>query len=336
MRLTRSLLGSLLVLAPMLTGAASAQDTIPRAPRYLPYGVPVPVGEAIDAGPEPYQPAKHGPPLRNTQPERNMAAQRGANLPRVDSNGKGPRGRPDNPGPPGAAGGAASDGPDLPRPMPGSGDRGFWINAGTGVYAANDAQTDLVIPDNAVGTTIYAPTHMPAGNSCIETTTAHWRDTGQPSTTHGHGFWDHCFKKGWYTFEYMDATWKSKYVRTLDGEDRYYTQVDKSGNCWRGLLYNFTAGQWEEKVSPAVCGSSTQSGWTMWESHGLMDVAKVCPSFPSIRASGIQILTSSGWVALGTGNSSVLGPYGMCWTNNTYAFHVHAANSDWHAHTPSP
>lgn len=328
MSLSRMLLTCAVALAPALP--AAAQDTIPGR-GYLPYGVGIPEGQPIQQGPEPYDSTRHGPPLRNTQPGRNVAGQRGANLPRVDFRGKGPHGRPDDPGRSGEAG------PGTPNPMPGSGDRGFWINSGTGVYAANDAQTNVVIPDTAVGTTIYAPTHMPAGNSCIETTTAHWRYAGQSSTTHGHGFWDHCVKKGWFTFEYMDATWRGKYVRSLDGEDRYYTQVDKSGSCWRGLLYNFTTGQWEEKVSPAVCGSSTNtSGWTMWESHGLMDAAQVCPSFPAIRASSVQIATSTGWVSLGTGNSSVLGPYGMCWTNGTYTFHVHAANSDWHAHTPSP
>lgn len=317
-------LGAAAALLVVTSGAARAQqDTT----KYLPYRVPIPPGQAIDRGPEPYNAQKHGPPLRNTQPGLNIAAQRGANLPRVDSNGKGPRGRPGDAGR-----------PNLPTPVPGSGDRGFWISSGYGIYAANDAQTNVVIPDNAVGTTIYAPTHMPAGNSCIETVTAHWRYSGQSTTTHGHGFWDHCFKKTWYTFEYMDATWKSKYVRTLDGEDRYYTQVNRSGtNCWNGLLYNFTSGVWEDKVSPVVCGASNNpSGWTMWESHNLMDVNKVCPSFPGIRASALQTLTSTGWVNLGSGNTSQLGPTGMCWTGNTYTFHIHAANYDWHAHTPNP
>jgi hypothetical protein len=224
----------------------------------------------------------------------------------------------------------------LPTPWPGTGDRGFYLWNSHGIYAAHDAQTDLSIPNNAVGTTIYAPTSMPAGGSCVETVTAHYRYSGMASTVHGHGFWDHCVANGWVTFETMDATWQGKYVRTMDGEGRYFTQVYRtSDGCWNGELYNYSLGRWEQKAR--VCGTwSRTDGWTMWESHYLMDVAKACPSFPHIRSSSIQILTSGGWQFLGTSSTyqSQLGPSGMCWTNGTYQFRVNVANHDWTARTP--
>ncbi|AKJ00374.1 hypothetical protein ATI61_104219 [Archangium gephyra] len=287
--------------------------------QYLPYGQPIPREQALDAPPQPYDEAIHGRAHPNTQPQANEVGRNRARLPE----------RAQTPRP----------GGQIPDIFPGSGDRGFWIWSGQGIFAANDAQTDLVIPDNAIGTTIYAPTHMPAGNACVETVTAHWRYSGMSTTSHAHGFWDHCGldgATGWQNFEYMDATWKSKYARIYDGEERYFTESYKDGNgCWHGLMYNFNLGSWEEKVSPAICGSSSfATGWTMWESHHLMDQAQVCPAFPRIRASGLQLWTGSTWAALDTSNTSNLGPYGLCWTSSTYKFQVNVVNSDWTGLTP--
>jgi hypothetical protein len=299
-----------LVGAPVL-----AQDAAPR----LQYGVPVPEGQELTAAPEPFDEKVHGRAIPNTQPQANEVLKgAAARLPERSS-----RPRPRDP---------------IPDIFPGSGDRGFWVNQGQGIFAANDAQTDLVIPDNAIGTTIYAPTHMPAGNVCVETVTAHWRYSGMATTAHAHGFWDHCGfdgATGWQTFEGMDATWKGKYVRIFDGEERYFTEAYKDGNgCAHGLLYNFNLGLWEEKLTPICGNSSFATGWTMWESHYLMDVAQRCPAFPRVRASGIQLYTVSAWPALDTSNSSQLGPYGLCWTNGTYNFSVAVPNSDWTALTP--
>jgi hypothetical protein len=287
--------------------------------RYLPYGVSIAPGQAIDVPPQPYAEAVHGPAHPNTQPGANEVGRGRARLP---ERAQAPR--PDG---------------EIPDIFPGSGDRGFWIQSGQGIFGANDVQTDLAIPDSAIGTTIYAPTHMPAGNACVETVTAHWRYSGMATTSHAHGFWDHCGldgATGWQNLEYMDATWKSKYARIYDGEERYFTEVYKDGGgCWHGLMYNFNLGRWEEKVSPAICGSSSFStGWTMWESHHLMDQSRVCPTFPRIRASGLQLWTGSTWASLDASKTSTLGPYGLCWTNGAYGFQVNVANSDWTGLTP--
>lgn len=266
---------------------------------------------AINAEPRPYNVTTDGPPIPNTQQNENLVNRKDIKLPK----------RP-----------VPSKSSKLPIILPGSGDRGFWISNSFGISVANDAQTDLDIPDEAIGTTIYAPCNMPAGNSCVETVTAHWYYTGMTGTAHAHGFWDHCGidgSTGWQTFEFMSDVWKDKYVRYYDGEERYFTEVYKNGSCWEGLLYNFNEGGWETKITPICSSSGFSNGWTMWESHYLMDVAGICPLFPNIRASSIKILTNNSWIDLDT--NSNLGPYGLCWENGKYQ--LDGISSDWTAIT---
>jgi hypothetical protein len=330
-RLIVAALGGMLGLVPVAgtaipaTAQAVAATATPATAQAgsLAYGVAVPPEQEVMLPPAPYEPSKHGRALGNTQPSANVAGRPNVSLPQ-------------RAGVVHAAGVAAS-GVALPVDPPGSGDSGLWISSNTsaGIYAQNDAQTDLVIPAEAVGTTIYAPTHMAAGNSCIETVTAHWYYAGMGGTAHGHGFWDWCAvdgSGGWQVFELMDSAWLAKYVRKQNGEGRYWTQVYKEGACWRGLLYNFSLGKWEEKTT--ICGTGPfAGGWTMWESHYLMDQAQLCPNLPNIRASKLQVFAASGWARLTKENSSRLGPYGLCWQNNAYQFHVAGKLDEWQADT---
>src|SRR5207248_3703972 len=142
--------------------------------------------------------------------------------------------------------------------------------------------------------------------------TAHWYYSGMGGTAHGHGFWDWCATDGsggWQVFESMDSTWQAKYIRKSQGEGRYWTQVYRSESCWTGTLYNFTLGQWEEKTT--ICGTGQSgfgtTGWTMWESHYLMDQARICPTFPDIEAADLRVLTAGGWSRLTKANSGQLG-----------------------------
>ena len=296
-----------------------SQGAPPQA-TYLPYGLRVAPGIEIVAPPQPFNRAQHGRALPNTAPHANMVGRPNVTLPRRDS--------------------GFGVGPYTPAEEPGSGDRGLWLYGGDGIYAGNDAALDLAIPDSAIGTTIYAPTHMSPGGACMETVTAHWRYAGMGSTAHAHGFWDWCASdgaSGWQVFEFMDANWVAQYVRSYRGEGRYWTQVySDAPNSWKGLLYNFTQGVWEEKV--AISGSNISgfgsTGWTMWESHYLMDVAQVCPRFPDIRASGLQLSQNGTWVTLDTTNSDdTLGPYGLCWVDGTYTFRLAKKRDNWLART---
>ena len=226
--------------------------------------------------------------------------------------------------------------PIIPVGLPGDGNRGMWVWNGTGIYAKNDLQTDLEISDDAIGTEIYAPAHMPANYSCLETVAAHWRYEGMETTAHGHGFWDHCGddgEGGWQLFEYITEEWKDKYITVEDGNEVYYTQVYKDDEgTWHGLLYNFEAEQWEDKTTVTGTGSAWYKGWTMWESHNL----EVCSDFPNIRATNIEVDLDNDWwdwVPLISSYTSQLGPYGDCWEDDYYMFDILEPDYSWEAIT---
>ena len=311
----------------MVPAPAAGAQPGPPADR-LPYGVPVPPGQEVTRPPMPYDRARHGPPVTNTQPGANLVGRPDVQLPERPQPPRRPRTGPPEEG--------------SPEGVPGSGDRGLWIYDGTGIHAQNDAQTDLVIPASAVGTTIYAPTHMAAGYTCLETVTAHWLYAGMAGTAHGHGFWDWCVTDGsgsWQVFESMDTTWRRKYVRPSGGEDKYWTEVFREAgtSCWWGLLWNFEIGWWEGKAYICRTTQSTEPGywhgWTMWESHHLMDQARVCPRFPDIAAADLLVHSGGSWVRLNGSTSSRLGPYGLCWENGTYRFSVSPGLDVWQALT---
>lgn len=294
--------------------------------RFLPYGVSVPPGTSVDAPPEPHDELLHGPALENSHAEYNVAKREGYLVPEELKQARFDR--------------ALGRQLKSSDPYPGEGDRGFWVQAGTGIYAGSDVQSDLSIPNNAVGpsgTWIYSPTHMPDGGSCIEMVTVHRRLSTVSATEHFFGLWDWCSTSGGFTvLETMDATWRSKYARTFDGEDTYFSEVVKwTSTEWRGLLYNFTLGQWELKMSKSGTSQTGHSdGWTMWEEWFFP--TGVCPSLPNIRARSVSVYNGSTWTPLSTSNSTDLFSGGnSCFTGGSpdYGFTVHTANSDWEAIT---
>ncbi|MEQ1440107.1 hypothetical protein AAG565_12155 [Fontimonas sp. SYSU GA230001] len=327
MPLTRYLSPGALLIAYLFTSIiVSAAES----PQYLTMGEPVPVDQPITLPPEPYNPTKHGDLYVAPMVERqssNAVDDLSAPLPY----------------PPRAITKLAANPLPLaltPTPtfLPGSGDRGFWVRKGAGLFAGNDAQLDFSIPNEAIGAVIYAPTDMPRG-SCVEATTVHYRYEGFPETVHAHGFWDHCEEQGWQVFEFIDTRWTDRYVRIYDGELTFFHEVYQNGqDCWIGVLYNFQLGRWEEKTTP-VCGAGPyENGWTMWESYGIMDnpeQAVICPRFPNIRSKAIQWYDrgTNSWSNLTTSDTSQLGPYGDCWTSGAYSFRATVPNSYWEADT---
>lgn len=291
-------------------------------PRYLPYGVPVPVGAVVTALPEPYDPEKHGPPTTDAFPQQNEAS-----TPDAVSDASHRRGRWKT----------ESD------PPPGTGDRGLWISAGIGIYAINDLEANLFIsgPTPTQTITMYTPTHQSAGGSCVETVRRHRRASGSPSTSHHHGFWDWCrATPGWGLLEVTSTTWQNKYARIISGGPgtlEYITQVWRStATCWDGLLYNYSTGTWDSKL--VSCGTTQtgfgNTGWTMWESYGMFELG-LCPDLPDIHARNILTLVAGNWTGLTSSNSSALNPtscFTVGWSD--YTWHTHGSNSYWEAHTP--
>ena len=260
-------------------------------------------------------------------PEANLVGKPGVDLPKPDS----ARGR--------------VKGPvwGLPKRPPiagmGTGDQAIYTQNNIGISGAHDVQTDLVIPSQYSEAIIYAPTSLPAGYACIEATTVHRRTSS--GMEHASAFYNHCglYADGFMTWEQMNSTWKQKYARVYDGEERYWMEVAKGPTgCWIGYLYNFQLGQWEKKTD-AICRTGPFSyGWTAWESWDLMDRYNVCPTFPSIESLDIYVMGSDQVWRLLTGNyvQAVGGSPHLCWKNGTYNLHVHQSHYRWHAHTPSP
>jgi hypothetical protein len=330
--------------SPTQTGPRQA----PSGQRHLARGVPIPPGQAVDALPEPYDPARDGAPGKNPiLPD-----------PAFNPHRPQPRSIPSRKD----LGGAA----DV---TPGNGDRGWFMyfsyQSSGGVYVANDAQTNLVIPDAAVnaasgqGVILYAPTHLAPGGSCLETTTRHQKFSAGAATQHHHGFWDWCTNRGntapnsngtsWYSApeDMTSATWQNYYVRynSSTGDYEYITQVysdrpsSPQGSCWTGLIYNYQLARWDQKARS--CGNTLipywgTTGWTMWESYNWM--ASGCLSIPGIKA--WSILTQgqdNSWYGLTLGPVGTLDSGSTCFSNGQYTFESPVSglgSNAWYAHTP--
>jgi hypothetical protein len=272
--------------------------TVAADPEYLPYGVAIPHDAVLTQSPEPYDPAKHGQPMKNSDPQANLAASSSFNLadkfPEVRSRRE-KKVRAES------------------TSFPGHGDSGLSVTF-AGIHVRNDAQRDVVIPSSQPDTTVmYAPTHLPQGASCIEAVTVHRRERSS-ATRHYHGFWDWCADQRGETntfkvLESMSDSWMSKYTRLYAGygggplEPSFYVNVSSEspdnpvGGCWKGMLYNFNTGVWEQKWRSCGTGLLNRrdgliQGWTMWEQWFMQG----CPTLPNIKASFIRKLgTDFSW-----------------------------------------
>lgn len=299
------------------------------ADEWLPYGVPVPPGTRTYVRPEPYDSAKHGPPRRNMDRSTDLVHTRTSKLP-----------------------------PRYFRPSfsPGNGDAVWRLTPSPtnngGIYVTNDVQLDLDIPLAAAQAApgqfvlIYSPTHLPPDGSCIEATMVHQRDPYGP-TTHWFGFWDWCTNVGnqdpttwgtnWGSLRPADQPFVSKYVRYLHDENQFVVEVYRhtSSNCWTGMIFNYSVGQWESWVTSCgasrILGGGFTGGWTAWESYNLMSWG--CPTLPSIRATSIATRSASGTYYRLAGQTTDLP--GSCFANGTYTFGGYNGSSyAWEARTP--
>ena len=280
--------------APVLNETIRYSNAGPQTQKYLPYGVPVPVGTSINAPPEPYNPSRHGPPIPNTQVGENLVGRPDfSELPK-----RIPEGVPVN----------AQLG-SRPADPPGTEDHGISLRQTTkpwyGVSQVNDVQLNMWIPVSQDPTNpwsyLYAPTLLPPGGSCIEVTTVHRRHRSSSTVTHLQGWYDWCESNAslrWKVLEEMNATFQTKYVRTYNGEPTVAISVvtpntgHTMGQCWFGVIYNYQVGGWEQKFSS--CGTTyipladQTHGWTAWEAWRLTAAPSYCPFMDKVRAMDIQ------------------------------------------------
>lgn len=314
-------------LRPQLRGRAPGG--MARAPQagageYMPYGVPVPPGEPVRLSPEPYDPVKHGRLVPHTQPELNELH-------------RAPGGR--------IRGGPVPEVGTLASPKS---EYWFKILEGRGSYAVHDAQLDVRIDpafnrDDSVY--IYAPTQIGANGTCIEQSTAHFRNPRDTITHHYHGFFNWCQSPpGFIYFQDMEnPTWRNKYLRfhVPGAEERYAASVYWTHAAWNdttpktiGLLYNWILGRWEEVTGPIVGTYPGRThGWTAWESHHINETGE-CPDIPDIRSSDTRLywyprLTKPIGDVQNVAN-------GRCWQVGEpppWSMHLTGDGDDWEART---
>jgi hypothetical protein len=224
-----------------------------------------------------------------------------------------------------------------PDDLPGTGDKGYDLTRNnfplyTGVAAGMEVENNIVLPTNK-DIVIYAPTMKPAGRACPEAVVVHWVELNSHTLYHNFGFWDHCTAGSWITwYDTTNSTFRSKYIRHEIDNVNWSMSVyiiPVSSRCWRGYIFNYNTGQMDIlSGTNALCGTLPadydNNGWTMWESHRLMDTTPPnCLDLPNLYSYGIMQWDQGGqqWVLLNAlGQDSVPFQYGACGTNGTYGW----------------
>lgn len=295
---------------------------------YLPYGVPVPVGEELTLLPPPYDPETMGPPISDRTAHLNLAADRTSRYAKMPNpmwdkelarRGLAPLAVPNH-----------------------HSNKGYWLYKTASYPFAraqqnHDVQRDTRVPvpmsaDNPV--IYYAPTLLPAGGSCIESVTIHWRFSTNPNVPEEdlHGFWNWCNPNPSFvvTKNLNDATFRNRYVRVFSGEEFLVTFVHQqaSGSCWIAGFYDYVEGVYSiqyESCGVTQTGHGTK-GWTMWETYNVMqnNTGPTCPSTPSIKAADIKVGTrsqpSNTPFDLYSGTFGTLNIDNPCFNNGAYTF----------------
>jgi len=260
--------------------------------------------------------------------------------------------------------------PEPPQYTPGTGDRGMWIQQGstpsTGLQADVSANYSFPLAhstDTSVDVTVYGPTNMPAGNSCIEFVDAHWVDPNDITVHHGVGFWDWCGPGaggdgtgGWQQFYtlsdtgFMDkyattATEPGTYIGEASHSDQVFrfavTKYSSSPYCWRGYLWNFQTSTWDTKA--ISCGTNVYPygpfGWTMFESFH-MNVSPYPPCydvgpFHHIASYSLKVVRNNVWV--GFGSSDYYAVYDTnsnhCLVSGAWHYYEKSDHSQWEVET---
>lgn len=287
-----------------------------------------------------FGPAKDGPAIPNTIPERNLVRTDPEHLPPRPAVGA--RGRP--------AGHLSQF-----LPVPGNGDAGWFVNdffPGWGPGALEIVQPDLNIPSSLVnlappdtGVVIYAPTNKPRG-SCLELTPLYRRLPGWSTTARQLGWFDWCASPPqWQTMENIDLFWQSEYTVAgywiPGGQNEvqmfWGIRLVPGTNCWEGLLYNNGLNDYERKA--LSCGTpAEQRGWSMWESYYLMTYLTDWTQCPTIPEVGAYIPVDGDAIWLDNANRSPIGPFGVCWRSGYYYLDWYIEPNGgyhaWQAHTP--
>ena len=308
-------------------------------PLTLPRGVRVPPGTILTTGPAPYDSKRESPAPQGSVPQQQLSAE---DLKRLS----GPRG-------------ARSQSRVVPPSFgPATNEHAlYWADSGRGIFGTADAGRSIAVPTGWDDALIYSPTHLPAGGSCLEMTTIHWKTTTYHQPTNSLGFFDWCNAINWaLIYNLDDAGFRANYLRSYSddfGKSRelYWFEIQATfsyfnpnvSDCWTAYLYNYSTGYWNGLKQ--ICGFQSApnlylTGWSMYESlwmQGHYNPGQ-CVSYPSVRAGDLQIWNHAGsWVPLDstTGRRPSVQD-GTCWLNGSYTFVEGVSSvSQWYGWTPS-
>lgn len=339
---------------PLRSGADARQPSSATSTmlHFLPYGVPIPEGQELTMGPEPYDPKKHGPGVPNTQPEANLA-----NTPPFANI------RLPNLAPPRATGAATIIGPEPGaqraslqasyqlageyfQPSPTT--QWYGISSAHQVWSSTQS-----LPQSGTYPSEVLISTTPAGNSCISADTRYEKASSGAATTRTHMWTNWCFSSGTgvpFNAETMDATFQSKYVRTQYGRPMLNVSIvtpntggsNYNGQCWYGHLYNFNLGQWELKAS--ACQSGTLGRGVSGRSEVWTLNLTSCPTIPGLRVADIIITESSSgfsWASTSFSSQTTFGAASSSCFPNSWdlvypATYNNALGNAWEARTPLP
>ncbi len=349
------LLGTLLILSACTDSTQSValqepSETKSAPAKFLPYGRPIPESEAVTLPPEPYDARRHGPLLPNTQPEANVLGTPGYEFLSTLSS--------------------------TPRATPRSA-----ANTTGGLFAFDDAfgtvegvewtpspliqwygiqVTHEVLPSSyslpsggSSGGSVALSLRLqsyPAGQSCLQASTLAVR-LSDGTTRLLNGFWLNCLT-GTGVFETIDATFRSKYVRTVNGRPSVSMTIvtpnvggsNFNGACWYGSIYNYNVGGWEGKSTGCDTGGGSSlpaAASVFWYTNHYVWTG-TCATFPGLRITDI-FLFENGVAVPSTSYLSASAPIapGACNSGGSYtftypAYSIHSSGNAFLASTPNP
>jgi hypothetical protein len=296
--------------------------------KFLPIGVPVPPGGVADGYPVPYAPGIYPEPMQTSSPSIVP------NVPKalLDSvlvwRGSSPTS--------GARGLSRGIGAGSGIHAMTAGDQG-WNLPGTPIslYAAIAIDTGVTLPTNATNDELVGAWLFAGSPSCMQVAAFALRPAGTSSATTPYLWSTGCSGgNGQWT---MDATWQSKYARTLNGRLEFIAQTGTyscaNSPCFWVLIFNFTMAQWEIlKASTGGYSTGFDSG-TMYSTTNMLS----CPTIPSGQVDGVLWYSppDATWYAASFYSAPPRHLNQYCFANGYWDFYAPYGNG-WVAATPNP
>ncbi|MEU1707663.1 hypothetical protein ABZ478_20065 [Streptomyces sp. NPDC005706] len=190
------------------------------------------------------------------------------------------------------------------------------------------------------GDVIYAPTLYPAGNSCIENTTAYFHDKAEIWA------WDWCNRQRVGKYTYMDSSFQSTYVRNR-AYQVWIAKTDATKNTWQMRLYNYATSQWDTYYTssgsnPNHPTGTNVDGWDAFEVYSATDPStgrlNICADTVgrTFTATGVQQQEGGTWKLLSSSDSYIDAPAtgGAIFGCTNLQASVTSPNSAWRVSNP--